>query len=198
MMEILAATGNAHKKEEMGEILTSADLILPQELGLTMDFEETGTTFEANAYGKALHLFQQAGGRPVLADDSGLCVPALGGEPGVYSARYGSSPGQPTLTAEEKNQLLLSRMEEQEDRRAFFVCCMVLILGEYRFYTVQETIHGQLTRKPSGTGGFGYDPIFFLPDWGRTIAELPGGEKNKISHRGRAGARLNQLLTQGI
>jgi XTP/dITP diphosphohydrolase len=135
-------------------------------------------------------------GKPVLADDSGLSLPGLGGEPGVYSARYGSEVYGEKLDAPVRNRYLLSRLKGIEDRRAFFVCCMVAVLEEYRFYTVQETLHGEIVDTPSGRGGFGYDPIFYLPERERTVAQLPEGEKNRISHRGKAGAVLNSLLAE--
>lgn len=192
-MEILLATGNAHKKEELQAILPEHTILTPQDLGIAFDFEETGKTFLENAQGKALALHQITG-KPVLADDSGICVPALGGAPGIYSARYGSRPGEPDLESPERNALLLKNMEGKEDRRAFFVCSMTLVFGEYRHYTIQETVEGVLTTEPAGTGGFGYDPLFYLEEYGKTIAELPAEEKNRISHRGRAGARMAKLL----
>ena len=192
-MEILLASGNAHKKGELEKIFPGHTLLTPADLGIPFDHEETGHTFYDNARGKALALHLLTG-KPVLADDSGICVPALGGAPGIYSARYGSNPGEPEWEAPERNALLLRNMEGQEDRRAFFVCAMVLLFDEYRHYTIQETVEGRLTHAPAGAGGFGYDPLFFLEDYGKTMAELPAEEKNRISHRGKAGARMARLL----
>jgi XTP/dITP diphosphohydrolase len=194
-MELYIATGNPHKVEEMQAIFRDHSLRTPEELGLDFEYEETGTTFFDNAYGKAAELFRLSG-KPVLADDSGLSLPGLGGEPGVYSARYGSEVYGEKLDAPARNRYLLSRLKGIEDRRAFFVCCMVAVLEEYRFYTVQETLHGEIVDTPSGRGGFGYDPIFYLPERERTVAQLPEGEKNRISHRGKAGAVLNRLLAE--
>jgi len=192
-MKILVATENTHKMEELSVIFDGHRLLTPKDKGIDYSFEETGTTFLANAKGKAMALFEQAG-EPAIADDSGLVVPALGGEPGVYSARYGSPGGGVKLDTSARNQYLLNKMEGIEDRRAFFVCCMVLVLSPERFFIAQETLPGSITHAPRGTGGFGYDPLFYLPDYQKTVAELPETEKNKISHRGLAGIRLRAVL----
>ena len=130
----------------------------------------------------------------MIADDSGISVPALGGAPGIYSARYGSDEAGRMLEAEERNAFLLKNMEGKEDWSAFFVCSMVLMLTEYRVFTVQETLNGRLTKEGSGTGGFGYDPVFYLDDRKCTVAELSEEEKNQISHRGKAGAKIKLIL----
>lgn len=194
-MEILFATGNAHKAQEMNQILAGHRLLLPRDLGLSFDFDETGTTFRDNAFGKAQALFDLAGGRyPVLADDSGLCVAALNGAPGVYSARYGSAEAGRPLTDLEKNQLLLKTMAGQSDRRAWFVCNLVLILSPDRFFMVQETFAGQLLTELRGQGGFGYDPVLYLPEHQKTVAELDPSQKNSLSHRGKAALKLQKLI----
>ncbi|HSV57238.1 MAG TPA: non-canonical purine NTP pyrophosphatase, partial [Magnetospirillaceae bacterium] len=132
---------------------------------------------------------------PVLADDSGLCVDALGGAPGVRSARYGSQDGGKTeLSAEEKNALLLRAMEGRDDRSCRFVCAMTLVLSDYRFVSVQETCEGELLHVPRGLEGFGYDPVFLVQEAGLSMAELPLERKNLISHRGRAARRLLAVL----
>ncbi len=131
----------------------------------------------------------------VIADDSGLCVDALGGEPGVRSARYGSAPDGPDLNDSDRNQLLLSALAHTNDRDAHYVCCMVAYLGPDRFYVVQETWQGRITTQPStGKGGFGYDPIFLLPDLGTTVADISADEKHRRSHRGKAARKLALLL----
>ncbi len=136
-----------------------------------------------------------SGALVIVADDSGLCVDALGGEPGVRSARYGSAPGGPDLNDAERNQLLLSALAHTNDRDAHYVCCMVAYLGADRFYIVQETWHGRIATQPStGKGGFGYDPVFFLPDLGVTVADISAAEKHRCSHRGKAARRLALLL----
>lgn len=193
-MKLLFATGNTHKREELAAILPEHTIVIPEELGIWFEFEETGTTYLENALGKAMHLWTLAR-VPVIADDSGLSVPSLGGEPGVFSARYGARNGE-KLSAAERNRYLLSRMEGLSPRDAFFVCAMTLVLGEYRVFTVQETLHGEILHEPRGTHGFGYDPLLFLPEYGRTVAELPEREKNRISHRGKAGAVIRNILSQ--
>jgi len=193
-MKIVLATGNKHKKQELSQIISSHHLILPEDLGISFSHDETADTFIGNSMGKAQTLFA-ACGKPVLADDSGLIVPALnGGEPGIYSARYGSDESGKNLSDTERNLYLLDRMRLISDRSAFFVCCMTLILDEYRVFTVQETFHGEIISRMEGTGGFGYDPIFFLPELGKTAAQLSESEKNSISHRGKAGIRMAALL----
>ncbi len=194
-MELLLATNNQHKKHELSQILSGHKIITPDEIGIDFDCDETGTTFLANSLLKAETLFKLAG-RPIIADDSGLCVDSLGGEPGIYSARYGSSGG-PDLSSEDRNLYLLDKMKHLEttaERTAHFVCCMSLIIDEYRVYTVQESVDGSITFEPAGCGGFGYDPVFFLPRYGMTVAEIGEAEKNKISHRGRAASRLAKLI----
>ena len=195
-MEILLATGNPHKKEELSRILHPHTLLIPSDLGISFDADETGTTYLENALIKAQTLRESAGGRTVLADDSGLSVPALGGAPGVYSARYGSDESGRELEASQRNQLLLANMADikGENRNAFFVCCMVLILDDYRVFTAQETFSGVIADEPFGKGGFGYDPIFHLPARSCSVAELSAEKKDLISHRGRAGLRIKAVL----
>jgi len=192
-MEILIATQNKHKMEELQLILTGHHLLSPVDLSINFVFEETGTTFLENSLGKARALFNLTG-KPVLADDSGLIVPALGGEPGVYSARYGAKPGEENLEASERNTYLLNKMDGITDRSALFTCCITFILNPYRIFTVQESVEGMITHAPSGSNGFGYDPLFFLASYNKTVAELPEAEKNKISHRAVAGKRMAALI----
>jgi XTP/dITP diphosphohydrolase len=196
VMELILATGNPHKKEELSRILAPHIVLIPSDIGVDFDADETGTSYLENALIKARVLAEASGGRPVLADDSGISVPALGGAPGVFSARYGSEGAGRELEASERNQLLLQNMADfsGEKRQAFFVCCMALILEDYRIFTAQETFGGIIAEEPSGAGGFGYDPIFLLPETGRTVAELDEGEKDRISHRGRAGLRIKAVL----
>lgn len=195
-MELILATGNPHKKEELSRILHPHRILTPSDIDVEFDADETGSTYLENALIKARVLSRSAGGRPVLADDSGISVPALGGAPGVFSARYGSETNGRELEAAERNKLLLRNMAhlEADERQAFFVCCMVLILDEYRIFSAQETFGGIIAGMPYGKGGFGYDPIFYLPELKRTVAELDAGEKDRISHRGRAGLRIKAVL----
>lgn len=192
-VQIVLATANRHKAEEFRRIFPAQRIILPADLGIDFDHEETGDTYLENAVGKATALFRRVG-RPVMADDSGLSVAALAGEPGVLSARYGSEPGGPKLADADRNRYLLARMKDATDRRAFFVCCLVLVAGDYRFFVAQETVEGVIAHEPAGRGGFGYDPLFYLPTHGMTVAQLLDDEKDRISHRGRAAARLRPII----
>jgi XTP/dITP diphosphohydrolase len=193
-MEILLASNNSHKHDEFVRLFPGHLVRMPRDLGREFDFLENGSTFLENAMGKARALWESAR-VPVAADDSGLCVAALGGEPGIRSARYGSNGGE-NLTAPRRNAFLLERMKGVEDRRAFFVCCLVLFLDESRFFVAQETVHGTICRDPRGEGGFGYDPLFLLPGRGLTIAELADDEKDMVSHRGRAARRILAMLAE--
>ncbi|MBN2627392.1 MAG: RdgB/HAM1 family non-canonical purine NTP pyrophosphatase [Spirochaetales bacterium] len=192
-MEVVLATGNAHKAKELEKILAPHRVLTPADLGLDFDCEETGATYLDNALLKARTLAELTD-KPVIADDSGLSLPALGGAPGIYSARYGSEEAGRMLEAPERNDFLLKNLQGIEDRSAFFVCSMVLILSEYRVYAVQETLDGEITSDQSGTGGFGYDPVFYLPEREMTVADLSEEEKNLISHRGKAGAKIKLIL----
>lgn len=243
-MPIYLASGNAHKKDELAAIFRGPRLLLPKDAGIEdFDPDETGAAFTENALIKARALYAALSAKgiavsgaaaagpgaafspvtgpdfAVLADDSGLCVDALGGRPGVFSARYGSRAdagtkggGKPgaapekqsastrnALLLEEVNAALSRRTPEQEDhqRSCRFVCAMVLLFSPDRFYLVQETLEGELVENSAaarGHGGFGYDPIVYLPEFGRTVAELSETEKNALSHRGKAGRTLMKLL----
>jgi XTP/dITP diphosphohydrolase len=194
--ELVVATNNAHKVRELGRLFPGVRLRTPSDLGIDFQYEEKGATYLDNALGKALHLHALVG-QPVLADDSGLEVPALGGEPGIRSSRYGSQPGSPKLSDAERCRLLLAKAEGLVDRSCFFVCCIALVLEGPRFFTAQEVCRGQLAREPRGAGGFGYDPIVFLPERGKTVAELSDREKDRLSHRGRAARRVRALWVRG-
>ncbi|MCD6397756.1 MAG: RdgB/HAM1 family non-canonical purine NTP pyrophosphatase [Spirochaetaceae bacterium] len=193
-MEIIIATGNKHKLIELQDILRNHTLLLPEDIGIDFDFEETGDSFLTNSKGKAFDLFNRIN-RPVIADDSGLSVHALNGEPGIYSARYGSTGGK-ELEAKSRNLYLLDKLEGKEDLSAEFICCMTLVMDTNRFFIVQESLKGEITRNSTGINGFGYDPVFYLPEYGKTVAELTENEKNKISHRGKAGYRIARLLEE--
>ena len=204
-----------HKKAELAAILNialrSRDFRIPADAGLDFDPEETGTSFHENALLKARELHALLGqrgllkpGDVIIADDSGLCVDALDGRPGIFSARYVGRPvaaGEPVrskkLSSAERNALLLEELGDAPLRTARFVCAMALMLGENRFLLAQETLEGEIVtdiEAAKGTGGFGYDPIFFLPDLGRTVAELSETEKNTISHRAKAGKIIANML----
>jgi len=188
---LTAATNNPHKMREFRRLFPDFRILSPEQIDWAFSFEETGTTYLENALGKALHLYHLVE-TPVLADDSGLEVAGLGGEPGIYSSRYGSVDNK--LSDFERNAYLLNRAASLRDRACYFVCCMVAVLGEKRFFVVQETFPGVLAAEPSGAGGFGYDPVVYLPEKGKTVAELSAEEKDAISHRGKAARRLAALL----
>ncbi len=193
--ELVLASDNAHKSLEFSRLFPGFRILLPAQAGVDFYYEETGHSFLENSMGKARHLFNQIH-RPVIADDSGLCVSALNGEPGLHSARYGAIDGCNKLTPEQRIDYLLDRMAKYDNRESYFVCCMVLYREENRFFIAQETVHGELADRPSGSRGFGYDPIFYLPEYKKTIAELPDREKDKISHRGKAARRILNLINQ--
>jgi XTP/dITP diphosphohydrolase len=209
-MTVWFATGNIHKRNELAAILArdipGVDLKLPAEAGMAFAPDENGNAFSENALIKARALYRLAAesgvAAPVIADDSGLCVDALGGRPGIHSARYGSSGqyGGTKLSDAERNALLLTELGGSADRKARFVCAMVLLYSEDRFFLAQETCEGEIVQDISaarGNGGFGYDPILFIPRLGCTVAELPEAEKNRLSHRGRAGKAIARILAGG-
>lgn len=181
-MKIIAATKNKNKLREFGEILKGFEIISQEEAGLDIEVEETGSTFEENSMLKARAIYE-ASRLPAIADDSGLVVDALGGEPGVYSARYGGEG----LDDKGRVELLLKNMKEvpKEERTARFVCAITLVDGD-RVITARGECEGVITYEPSGENGFGYDPVFFVQEYNKTLAEATPEEKNAISHRGKA------------
>ncbi|MDR2865672.1 MAG: RdgB/HAM1 family non-canonical purine NTP pyrophosphatase [Spirochaetaceae bacterium] len=206
MKTIWFATANEHKRKELSAILNAAGqrctVKIPSDEGLQFDPLENGADFFENAMIKAKALHHLTGD-PVIADDSGLCVKALGGRPGIFSARYGCENGK-KLNDRDRNALLLKEIGNNPVRDAYFICSMVLMFEEERFFSAQELLNGEIidttpsgsdiTSAPRGSGGFGYDPIFFLPEMNCTLAELDADEKNKISHRGKAGRALACFL----
>lgn len=191
-MKLYFASGNAHKREEMQRLFPGHQIVIPGDEGIAFDPEETADSFFGNALIKAESLWDLVH-CPVLADDSGICVDALGGEPGIHSARYGSENGI-NLDSAGRNRLLLSKMGNQDNRACRFVCNLVLYLGPERFWSIQETLEGEIVTIPCGSGGFGYDPIVYLPEFGKTVAELEPAEKDQCSHRGKAGRHISSLL----
>lgn len=183
--KIVFATGNEGKMREVRLILQ--DLGFPvlsmKDAGVSLDIEENGTTFAENAMIKARAVWEKTGGI-VLADDSGLVVDYLGGEPGVYSARY---LGEDT-SYEIKNQAIIDRLADakEEERTARFISAIAAVLPDGSELVTEGTVEGLIAHEPAGNGGFGYDPIFYLPEYGVTSAEIPIEKKNEISHRGKA------------
>lgn len=194
-MRLLFASQNNHKRIEMASLLLAHEIVMPSEIGLEFDFDETADTFIGNALGKAEHLYQLTG-KPSFADDSGLAVDALDGAPGIFSARFGSNVFNRMLDSPERNQYLLEQIKgvPMERRTARFVCAIALVYEVGRIYVVQETVEGYVTERPYGNGGFGYDPIFLVGEAGKTMAELTDQEKNRVSHRGNAARRMQTIL----
>ena len=185
-MKVVLASKNPHKLVEISKITEKFgfDLVLQSELGVDIDVEETGTTFEENSLLKA-EAVMKATGLPALADDSGIAVDALNGEPGIYSARYGFDD---SLDDWGRLQLLLKNTEHVPDgqRQAQFVCVISFVTPAGQVIQARGEIHGELLRAPVGKNGFGYDPIFYYPPMGMSTAEMPAEEKNKVSHRANA------------
>ncbi|OIR06893.1 dITP/XTP pyrophosphatase [mine drainage metagenome] len=198
MKRLVLASNNPGKLREFGEILAPFDFeLLPQSAFDVSEAEEPHPTFVENALVKARHA-SAATGLPALADDSGLCVPALGGAPGVYSARYG---GEPKSDARNNDKLLadLAALGDQADRRAHFFCVLVLLrhAQDPQPLIVEGEWHGEILHAARGAGGFGYDSLFLVPGLGLSSAELPASRKNALSHRGQALAHLIDRLRSG-
>ncbi len=185
-MKVVLASKNRHKLVEISKITEKFgfELVLQSELGVDIDVEETGTTFEENSFLKA-EAVMKATGMPALADDSGIAVDALDGAPGIYSARYGFDE---SLDDWGRLELLLKNTQHVPDgqRQAQFVCVITFVTPEGETIQARGEIHGELTREPAGENGFGYDPIFYYPPLGKTTAELSPEEKNRVSHRANA------------
>lgn len=214
-MKIYLATGNKNKKREMSQILSQHQIVTPSDEGIDFSPVEDGTTFYENSIIKAKALYEIVH-CPVIADDSGICVDAIGGIPGIYSARYAGpdfpkgKPDGSKISQDEQNRFLIQQLNDRiaqgnldsshfknGPRSAHYTCAMVLYMGNDRVYAIQDTMEGAIINsieEARGTGGFGYDPIFFLPDLGVTSAELSAEEKNKISHRGKATRTLLKIM----
>lgn len=193
-MKLVAATANKNKIREIREKFTGTGhvmIVSASDLGPVPDIAEDADTFEGNALIKAKKICEITG-MPAMADDSGLVVDALNGAPGVYSARYGG----PGLDDRSRYMLLLDNMKEIPDgaRQARFVCAIAIVLPDSREFITNGTCEGIIARSPEGEMGFGYDPVFFLPEKGRTMAQLSMEEKNSLSHRGRALEKAAELI----
>ena len=195
-MKVVLASKNKHKLVEISKITEKFgfELVLQSELGVDIDVEENGTTFEENSYIKA-EAVMKATGLPALADDSGISVDALNGEPGIYSARYGFDD---SLDDWGRLLLLLKNTEHVPDgqRQAQFVCVITMVTPDGKVIQARGEIHGELTREARGENGFGYDPIFYYPPLGKTTAELTPEEKNAVSHRANALRVFNEKLKE--
>mgnify|MGYP003439920189 FL=1 len=213
-MIIYVASGNLNKKREMEEIFKEHTIVIPKDEGINFDPEETGTDFYQNSMIKAKALWDIVH-CPVIADDSGICVDALNGVPGVWSSRYAGpdfhkgKPDGSKISQEEQNKFLIEELNEalkkgvdstyfpNGPRSAHYSCSMVLMLNPSRFFIAQETMEGTIIediKDARGQYGFGYDPIFFLPQYGKTDAEILPEQKNAISHRGKACKIISDIL----
>lgn len=185
-MKIVLASNNAHKLKELQAILMTLgmEVVAQKDMGITVVPEENGTTFEENSYIKAKTIMDCCG-LPTIADDSGLMVDALGGAPGVYSARFG---GEMCKTDRDRLEYLLKCMEDVPDgsRTAKFVSVITLLTPDGKKIVARGECPGTILHEPKGSNGFGYDPVFYVAEAGCTFAELPAEQKNRISHRARA------------
>lgn len=186
-MTVIAATGNPNKLKEFRAILKGDEVISASEAGFTDDVEETGQTFLENALLKARAVCR-ATGKTALADDSGLCVTALGGAPGVYSARYSGGGDK------ENRRLLLQNLQGETDRRAYFESAIALVFPDGRELVAEGRTYGHILEEERGENGFGYDCLFFSDDLQKSFGEATAEEKNGVSHRGRALTKLEEQL----
>ncbi len=218
-MKIYLATGNLNKKREMQEILSDFEVVIPKEENIDFNPIEDGKTFYENSLIKAKALWNLVK-MPVLADDSGICLDALSGMPGIYSSRYAGpafpqgNPDGSKCPQEKQNEFLITSLNEKlkncdfeelkksgqflnGPRSAHYTCAMVLYLGPDRLFVCQDTMEGTIVENlcdARGQGGFGYDPIFYIPQYKKTVAELSPEEKNAISHRGKASRSLLKII----
>lgn len=214
-MKIYLATGNKNKKREMQELLPEHTILIPSDEGIDFDPIEDGNSFYENSLIKARTLYEIVH-TPVIADDSGICVDALGGEPGIFSSRFagpnfihGTSDGQ-KISQEQQNIYLIQMLNDaikngnlpkgaylHGERSCHYTCAMVMYLGTDRLFVAQETFEGTLIddiNNQAGSNGFGYDPIVYLPEYKKTVAQISAEEKNKISHRGKAVRSLKKII----
>lgn len=214
-MKIYLATGNKNKKREMCELLPEHTILIPSDENIEFDPEENGKTFYENSLIKAKTLYEITG-CPVIADDSGICVDALGGAPGIYSSRYAGpafmqgKPDGSKISQAEQNIFLINQLNDaikngnlpkapylHGPRSCHYTCAMVMYCGNDHLYVAQETFEGCLIgdiSEKAGDGGFGYDPIVFLPEYNKTVAQITADEKNAISHRGKAVRALKRII----
>lgn len=192
-MKIVAATTNKGKVREFKEILAGAgcDVVSMHDIGIDADVEETGSTFKENALikAKAISMLCEY---PVLADDSGLCVEALDGAPGIYSARFAGEDA----TDEDRNKKLLEMLDGKDNRRAEYVSAVALVLPDGQEIVTEGKVEGEILKEEHGNGGFGYDPLFFCTEINECFGIASPEEKNAVSHRGRAIAELCEILKE--
>lgn len=193
--KLVVASNNAHKISEIKDILSklNIEVVSLREANIDVDVEEDGVTFVENAYKKAQVIFDMLkGGAMVLADDSGIAVDVLDGAPGVFSARFAGEHGND----KKNNEKLLKLMEGKQNRKAKFVCAMVLFINKNTVIKVQGEVHGVVAEELKGYEGFGYDPVFYIPQYGKTFGELSSTIKNTISHRAQALSKLEDAFKE--
>ncbi len=190
-MKLIIASNNKHKITEIKAILGKffSEVLSLSEAGIDHETVEDGATFFENALKKAREIAELSG-EYALADDSGICVDALGGAPGIHSARYCGHHGDD----EANNQKLLAELKGKENMRAHYTCSIALVSPKGKVYKAEDYMQGEITEQRAGTGGFGYDPYFFLPEFGVTAACLTAEQKNAVSHRGKALRKLMRIL----
>lgn len=195
-MKIIFATGNENKMKEIRKIMDDlkCEVLSMKEAGISVDVEENGETFEENAQIKARAIAEMVEDAIVLADDSGLEIDFLNKEPGVHSSRFMGV--DTSYTIKNKHILELLKEAEGEQRSARFVCAIAAIMPNKEEKTIRETIEGQIATESKGEKGFGYDPIFYVPEFGCTTAELSMEQKNKISHRGKALTQIKEFIKE--
>lgn len=187
--KLIVASGNVHKLREIAEIFPQFEVVSQKQAGFDVDVDETGETFEENALLKA-RAASAALGYPALADDSGLCVEALGGAPGVYSARYSGGHGND----EENRKLLLKNLQGESNRRAYFKSAVAFVYPNGEEIVVEGRTYGEILLEEKGVGGFGYDCLFLSDDLKKSFGEATAEEKNSVSHRFRALQALLEKL----
>lgn len=190
---LVVATGNAHKLQEIAQIFTQFEVVSQKQMGFCEDVEETGKTFAENALIKA-RAAAKALNSPVLADDSGLCVDALDGAPGVYSARYSGAHGNDAANRAK----LLQALQGEKNRNAHFSCAVALVYPNGKEYVAEGNTYGEILTNESGDGGFGYDPLFFSSDLQKSFGTATPEEKNGVSHRYRALQALLAMMGEQV
>ncbi|NLD26057.1 MAG: RdgB/HAM1 family non-canonical purine NTP pyrophosphatase [Acholeplasmataceae bacterium] len=194
-MEVIFASQNPNKIKEVKAILASlpVNIVSLHDLNFDEELEETGSTFQENAFLKAKFIYERYQ-RPVFADDSGLIIPALGGQPGVHSARYSGLHGD----YQSNNSLVLEKMKDVTDRRAYFLTVICYFDSKGMVHYFQGRLDGAIAMAPSGTNGFGYDPLFYLPALDKTLGQTPETKKNELSHRYRALREFTDFLKKEV
>lgn len=196
MKNLIIASNNKGKIQEIKEILKSykLNIMSQKEAGVDIEVDEDGSTFMENAYKKAHEIYKLKNDSIVISDDSGLMVDALDGAPGIYSARFAGEHGN----SEKNNEKLLELLKGVpiEKRKAKFVCAIVLIVDKNTVIRAQGEVYGYITEEARGRDGFGYDPLFYVPQYNKTFAEITSDEKNTISHRGRALEKLSEEISK--